>query len=240
MFVKALILAVYTLLSAGPLMAASIQLEGENGTFTFAMTRAQSESPFSIVLQVYNADADLTLAIWQLELELRPTASAVGELKFGSTFAPPMSLFGEFPGPLSDLAGPNPHVNIFDGDLVGMGQSIPHDAARNIVGLTLEAAEGTIGTFQLVMPIPDLNAPTQGSSYLPFGADEPVPFTNHSASNFDGYLLLGSITVQSVPESSAVQLFIIAMAVLAPSFRIRGIDYIFKLPPCRLKHNWGC
>jgi hypothetical protein len=185
----------------------------------FAIERHEADgSPFSIVLQMHNSGPELAVLIWQLDLELRPRASAIGNIQFSDVFPPPMSLFGEVPGPISDLAVPSIRVIVFDGDPGGGGQSILAGEARNIVGLQIAPEPGANGAFQLITPVFNPAFPTAGSTFLPAdppGPPEPKAIDNDSPSDFGGYILLGTITLSEVPEPAAVPQLLVGAIIVA-------------------------
>jgi hypothetical protein len=215
MIINRILFAACVLFTANVATGASIRLANAEGLVPFAITLPMSEtSPFAVVLQMANPDQDITVLIWQLALRLRPDASASGSLHFSAVFAPEMSLFGEVPGPVSDLIVPNDRITVFDGDLLGGGQPILAGDARNIVGILISAGAGASGTFEFLTPRFDPNSPTAGSSFLSTDSVEPMPFDNAAPSALDGYILLGTITVTEVPEPTSACLMLIVGAIL--------------------------
>lgn len=175
-------------------LALSIGYDGSSIPFTY---QQNVQTSFEPVLQVVN-DSGVSVVVlsWQLELEVRPLQGAQGELLFQSAGTPPNSLFGQVPGPLSDLSSPRSMVLAFDGDTTDFdGEPVPNQMARNILQLTLVATPDAAGTFQLVMPEFDPANPDIGSSWFEADGFEPVGFDNSAPSAFPGFVLLGTINV---------------------------------------------
>jgi hypothetical protein len=179
-------------------------------TEAFALSVGYSDSslPFSVnyhpdvqpsfepILDVVNESNTAAVALaWQLHLEVRPLGSAHGELLFQSTSTPPQSLFGQTPGPMSDLTSSSPTLLASDSDLANFtGVEISGHTARNILQLTLQGSPGASGTFQLVMPAFDATDPNS-SSWFPADGTDPVAFDNAATSAFSGFVLLGVVNV---------------------------------------------
>lgn len=180
-------------------IALSIRNEGSNSSAPFELTYQDVHSSLVIVLQVANeSGATATVLSWQLvELELRPLGGAQGELNFQSVTAPPDSLFGQSPGPQSDLTMPSATVSALDVDPNFVGVPVTPNSVRNICQLTLGASPVTAGAFQLLMP--EVNNPEADSSWFDAEQEDPqlaaTPFANSSASAFAGFVLLGTINV---------------------------------------------
>ena len=68
------------------------------------------------ILQLINSSDDVHVFAWQLQLEILPAVGSVGELLFDATSAPPDSLFGQDPGPISFLEDPGNTVMAFDAE----------------------------------------------------------------------------------------------------------------------------
>jgi Dockerin type I domain len=175
----------------------------EGSALPFTVTYDQTvQSSWAPVLQVVNeAGADVLVLSWQLELEVRALEGTHGELLFHSTVAPPDALFGQEPGPISNLTNPSDKLIAFDGDTTEFdGEPVPAQTARNILELTIMATSEAAGTFQLVMPEFDAEHPDSGASWFEPEGVEPVAFENFHPSAFPGFVLLGSIYVtQSFP-----------------------------------------
>jgi hypothetical protein len=156
---------------------------------------------FELIMEAVNDSNVAAVALsWELHLEVRPIGSAHGELLFQSTSSPPQSLFGQTPGPMSDLISPNPRLIAFDSDSAGFfGVEISDHTARNILWLTLQGSPGASGSFQLVMPAFDAGNPNSGSSWFPADGTDPVAFDNAAASAFSGFVLLGVVNVVPAP-----------------------------------------
>jgi hypothetical protein len=151
---------------------------------------------FEPILEVVNDSNVAAVALsWQLHLEVLPIGSAHGELLFLSTSSPPQSLFGQAPGPMSDLTSPSPTLLASDSDTANFtGVEISGNTARNILQLTLQGSPGASGTFQLVMQAFDTADPNS-SSWFPADGADPVAFNNAAASAFSGFVLLGSVNI---------------------------------------------
>src|SRR4051812_43204543 len=134
----------------------------------------QVQSSVDPVLELVNGSAvpDVVLS-WQVQLAIQPLAGAHGQLLFQSTFTPPSSLFGEVPGPISDVMTPASALLAFDADTVAFnGVIIPDHTARNIIGLSLRATGDAAGAFQVLMAEWD-PATSNGSSWFPAAATDP-------------------------------------------------------------------
>jgi hypothetical protein len=178
------------------LFGLSIGFEGSSLPFTVTYDQAV-QSSFVPVLQVVNeTDASVMVLSWQLELEIRPLPGSQGELLFHRVAAPPNSLFGQDPGPISDLMDPSNSILAFDADTMDFdGEPVPEHMARNILELTLVATSDAAGPFQLVMPEFDPGNPDTSPSWFEADGVEPVAFENSVASAFVGFVLLGTINV---------------------------------------------
>jgi len=187
---------VLTYLLSSNLFGISIGTEGTSSPFIVTYDESL-QSSFEPILQVVNnSEVGVLILSWQLELEIRPLSGAQGELSFHSAHAPPSSLFGQEPGPTSDLTSPADHVLAFDADTAEFdGEEVPAHTARNILQLTMIATPNAAGTFQLVMPEFDAENPENGSSWFEADGFQPVAFDNAASSDFPGFVLLGTINV---------------------------------------------
>ena len=177
--------------------ALAISIGNAGLALPFDFNYFQSAPPPGPVLQVVNDSGTAAVVLsWQLQLELRPLPGAQGDLLFESIGTPPDSLFGNMPGPTSDLTTASSTILAFDQDTTGFnGEPVPDQSARNIVQLNLVATPNAAGSFQLIMPEFDGGSPEVGSSWLPVDGFEPVGFENASASAFPGFVLVGTINV---------------------------------------------
>src|SRR3954466_1568214 len=156
----------------------------------------QRQSSVDPVLELVNSSAvpDVGLS-WQLQLAIQPLAGAHGQLLFQSTFTPPSSLFGEVPGPISDVTTPASTLLAFDSDSVAFtGVIIPDHTARNIIGLSLHASGDVSGGFQVLMAEWDPGM-SSGSSWFPADATDPIGFDNNASGGPPGFTLLGTVNV---------------------------------------------
>lgn len=179
--------------------ALSIRNEGSNSSAPFELAYQNVQSPLVIVLQVANeSETTASVLSWQLvDLELRPLVGVQGELLFHNVTAPPNSLFGQSPGPQSDLSAPSAKVSALDVDPNFVGEPVMPNSVRNIVQLTLGASPATAGAFQLLMP--EVDNPEADSSWFEAEQEDPQlaakKFDNSTASAFAGFVLLGTINV---------------------------------------------
>lgn len=176
--------------------ALSIRTEGSGSAGTFEVTYQDLQTPLVIVLQVANDSAStVSVLSWQLiDLELRPLAGAQGNLLFQAATAPPDSLFGQIPGPNSDLTSPSARVSASDVDPNFVGEPLTQNSSRNILQLAVGATPGTSGAFQLVIPLAD--DPEVDSSWFDLDEGTAKAFGNSAASAFPGLILLGTINVE--------------------------------------------
>lgn len=178
--------------------ADALSLSGSQGAeLPFNAVYQQGENlSFDQVLSVRN-DSLLPVSIvsWQLALELRPTANATGSLSFSAISPPEDSLFGQEPGPQSDLISSSSQVFAFDMDVDFLGKLILVNEWRNIVNLTITASADAEGSFELVTPVFDPEFPDLGSSWFPFLELFPVAYENSVPSSENGYILLGTIQI---------------------------------------------
>jgi hypothetical protein len=177
--------------------ALAISVGYEDSSLPFSVNYHPDVQPsFELVMEIVN-DSNVAAVVlsWQLHLEVRPIGSAHGELLFQSTSPPPQSLFGQTPGPMSDLTNPDSKLLASDSDSANFtGVEISGNTARNILQLTLQGSPGASGTFQLVMQSFDVADPNS-SSWFPADGTDPVAFDNATASAFSGFVLLGVVNV---------------------------------------------
>jgi hypothetical protein len=213
-----------TILCIGSANGALVRLAGSDGSQPFSVTYNGGYLP--LIFEIFNeTDAILNAVIWQLDLEILGTPNSVGHLYFEDVKAPPDSLFGPVPGPLSVFVDTNTHIVVFDADVVNSeGQSIPTQASRNIVELSLIAEPGAHGDFELRMRGFDPALPTGGSSLLEAGDPLPEPF-NNPISEVAGSVRLGAISVALVPEPATCWSFLIWPAAASNFRRIRSVKH---------------
>jgi hypothetical protein len=161
------------------------------------------QASIEAIIEVVNDSSAAAVAVaWQLQLEIRSVEGAHGQLLFQSTSTPPASLFGQTPGPMSDLTNPSSTLFSSDSDSTNfIGVEISSQSERNILQLTLQASADSAGAFELVMPKFDAANPDSGSSWFPADGTEPVAFDNAAASAFGDFVLLGVINVSPTYRS---------------------------------------
>jgi hypothetical protein len=178
------------------LFALSIGQSGSSSPFVISFD-GNAQSSYELILQAVNeSQTDAAVVAWQLDLELQPLPGSQGALLFQNAEAPPNSLFGQTPGPMTDLAEPSAAVFAFDSDSVDFeGEVVAGQSFRNILQLSLAASPNSVGSFQLVTPVFDPQNPDTGSAWFAAGAAEPEPFGNSSPGQSAGFTLLGTINV---------------------------------------------
>jgi hypothetical protein len=180
--------------------ALALFIAHDGSTSPFSISYSDPQSPLVFVLQVANESAStVNVLSWQLmNLELRPLPESQGSLEFHSAGAPPDSMFGQTPGPQSDLSAPSSTVSVFDIDPNFAGEPVAPHSRRNILQLAVQANAGTIGQFQLIFP--QAENPDADSSW--FDADEFVAkaFENVATSSFSNMILLGTIDIGKEPS----------------------------------------
>jgi hypothetical protein len=182
--------------------AAALFIAHDGSTSPFSLRYQDAQLPLAFILQVANESVSTpNVMSWQLiNLELRPLATAQGNLKFQDAGSPPDSLFGQTPGPQSNLSGPSSTISVFDSDPNFVGEPVAPHSSRNILKLTVQASPATTGEFQII--IPQVQDPEADSSW--FDADEftAKAFENSATSAFSNMILLGTINVGKEPSFS--------------------------------------
>ena len=182
--------------------AFALYIGHEGSTSPFALSYQDTQSQLAFILQVTNESVStVNMLSWQLiDLELRPLATAQGSLQFDNAGAPPDSLFGQTPGPQSNLSAPSSTISVFDSDPNFVGEPVSPHSSRNILQLSVQASPATTGAFQIL--IPQIQDPEADSSW--FDADEFIAkaFENSSSSAFSNMILLGTINVGQEPSFS--------------------------------------
>src|SRR4051812_15578938 len=98
--------AMILVICANEASALSVGYEDSSIPFTFNYN-PQLQSSVDPVLELVNGSALPGVFLsWQFQLAIHPLTGAHGQLLFQSTFTPPSSLFGEVPGPISDVTTP--------------------------------------------------------------------------------------------------------------------------------------
>jgi hypothetical protein len=174
----------------------SVHYGGLGASMPFALTYQDVQSPLEIVLQIANDSAvNASVLAWQLDLESRPVNGAEGSLLIHDATAPSDPLFDQTTEPQCEPDIPPASDSVFIQDVESgfAAESIDAQTARNIVQLSLIASPNASGTFQLIFP--QAENPETDSSW--FDADEfsPKAFENADASEFPGFILLGTIVV---------------------------------------------
>jgi hypothetical protein len=179
-------------------MAMSVGYENSITPFTIDYS-PQSQAAVDSVLQLINDDnAAAVVLSWQLQLEIRPLSGAHGHVLFQSVSTPPDSLFGDNPGPTSDLNGAASTLLGFDADTTTFtGVSISQQSARNIIRLSMQASSDASGSFQILMARWDPASPNDGSSWFPADANDPVAFNNSANSGDPRFVLLGAVNISA-------------------------------------------
>jgi hypothetical protein len=178
----------------------SIAIDGSSMPFTVTHQQLVQQSLEQIIQVVNDSGNGVTVLSWQLQLEIRPLAGSQGEVLFDTATTPPESLFGQSPGPISDLANPSNTILAFDSDTTDFdGELVPDQMSRNILQISHLPIPDTVGTFQLIMPEFDADNPESGSSWFAADAFAPVAFANSTPSGFDGFVLLGTINITQGP-----------------------------------------
>ncbi|MEO7402483.1 MAG: hypothetical protein ABIU95_02300, partial [Burkholderiales bacterium] len=128
---------------------------------------------------------------------LHAVSGALGSVLFQSTGTPDDSLFGPDPGPQSDLSVPSDQFLAFDADSSEEfdGTPVTQNENRNILQTTIWASPTSSGTFELIMPEFNPDAPEQGSSWIDAETFETQGFENSWPSSVPGYILLGTIQI---------------------------------------------
>lgn len=178
--------------------AFALFLTGSQGTeFPFDATYQQTPSlSFDQVLSVRNQFLlPVSIAAWQLELELHQTSGANGSLNFTVISAAEDPLFDSGIGPVPDPELPSDHVQTSDADTGILGRLLLSGEWGNIVKLSITASPDAAGTFELVSPVFNPLTPEFGSSWLPPLAFEPEGFENATLSSLSGFVLLGTIHI---------------------------------------------
>lgn len=181
-----------------PSSAFALFLAGNQGSdVPFDVTYEQSLSlSFDQVLSVRNQFLlPVSIAAWQLELELHPTSGAHGSLNFTAISAAEDPLFDSGIGPAPDPELPSDHVQTSDADTGLLGRLLLSGEWGNIVKLSITASPNAAGTFELVSPVFNPLTPEFGSSWLPPLAFEPEGFENATLSSLSGFVLLGTIHI---------------------------------------------
>jgi hypothetical protein len=195
-------LMMFLCFSATDALALSIGYGGSSLPFSVNYHPDVQPSIEAIIEVVNNSSAAAVALAWQLQLEIRSVEGAHGQLLFQSTSTPPNSLFGQMPGPMSDLTSPSSTVLASDSDSTNFsGVEISSHSARNILQLTLQASPDAAGAFQLITPEFDAANPNSASSWFPADGTDPVAFDNAAPSAFSGFVLLGIVNVSSTYRS---------------------------------------
>jgi hypothetical protein len=158
-----------------------------------------SNLTIDLLLQIVNGgDSAASIVSWQLELTLYPLAGSRGAVLFSQVAAPPDSLFGNQHGPLVQPQGLSGHISVSDADYDDFsGVQLEPQGVRNVIALTMSANQGCSGNFELIARAFDASAPDFGSSWFPTGASEPQGFENEAPSSVTGFMLIGTIRIQS-------------------------------------------
>lgn len=152
--------------------------------------------------------------IWQLGIDIVPSATAVGSIGFAEAAKPTDYLFSGFSSPLSIPSLPQPmppaSLNVSD-SLIFAPNGIPLLALnpRNVVTLVLSLSDDAEGLFNLVL-VPFGGDIFGGSSWAPqlvFNPMDASEFENaEMGSSFDSRTV-ASILVVAVPEPCCSVLF---------------------------------
>ena len=183
-------------------LAISVHYGGQGSSMPFELTYQTGQSPLELTLQIAN-DSDTTASVlaWQLDIELRARAGSHGTLMIQDVAVPSNPLFDQTTEPQCEPELPPPTDSVFiqDADDAFWGEPVLAHSVRNIVQLSLVINPNTAGAFQLVMPYAD--DPETDSSW--FDADEfaPKAFDNSAASDFPGFILLGTINIMPMPST---------------------------------------
>src|SRR5438270_7567823 len=120
--------------SATKALALSVGYGGSSLPFSVNYHPDVQPSIEPIIEVVNDSSAAAVVLAWQLQLEIRPIEGAHGQLLFQSTSTPPGSLFGQTPGPMSDLTSPGPTILASDSDSTSFnGVEISSHSERNIL-----------------------------------------------------------------------------------------------------------
>ena len=184
--------------STGNANALLLGINGHDPAQPFVLTSQQNGNVLlDRVLQIKNVSTTVSVLAWQLELRLHPVNGAQGSVLFQSTGTPDDSLFGSDPGPQSDLSAPSNQFLAFDADSSEEfdGTPVSQNEYRNILQATIWASPTASGTFELIMPEFNQEAPEQGSSWIDAETFETQGFENSWPSSLPGYILIGTIQI---------------------------------------------
>lgn len=181
-------------------MGMIVAVDGQNPNAPFAFTFTQNGGlTFDLTLQAFNESAEPgTMLGWLTALQIHPAIGSHGTLEFQAVSAPPDSMFGLIPGPLSDLMPPSDHLTASDADTGAFtGVTFAPGDLHNMVQLSLGASSNAAGTFELITQTYDPMMQDFGASWFPADAEEPVAFGNSAPSSLPGFILLGTVVIVS-------------------------------------------
>lgn len=184
--------------SAGSANALLLGIDGHDPSQPFLLTIPQNGNVLlDRVLQITNTSTTVSVMAWQLDLWLHPLSGAQGSVLFQSTGTPDDSLFGPDPGPQSDLNAPSNQFIASDADTSEEFDGVPvsQNEHRNLLQTTISATPTASGTFELIMPEFNPEAPEQGSSWIDAETFETQGFENSWPSSVPGYILIGTIQI---------------------------------------------
>lgn len=183
---------------SGSGMLVAVDGQTPNAPFSFTFTQNGGVT-FDMTLQAFNESLEpATMLGWLATLRINPAGGSHGTLAFQAVSAPPDSMFGMIPGPISDLMPPSDHLTASDADTGAFtGVTFEPGDLRNMLQLSLGASSNAAGTFEIITQTYDPMMQDLGASWFPADAEGPTGFGNSTPSSLPGYILLGTVEIAS-------------------------------------------